>query len=40
MSVKATSDYQAQPVSVVLNANGDILTNYHVIEGMDTFSLY
>ena len=40
VSVKATSDSSGSTGSgVVLNTNGDILTNYHVIEGMDTFSI-
>ena len=40
VSVKATSDSSGSTGSgVVLTANGDILTNYHVIEGMDTFSI-
>lgn len=40
VSVKATSDSSGSTGSgVILNTNGDILTNYHVIEGMDTFSI-
>lgn len=40
VSVKATSDSSGSTGSgVILNTNGDILTNYHVIEGMDKFSI-
>lgn len=40
VSVKATSDSSGSTGSgVILNTNGDILTNYHVIEGMNTFSI-
>lgn len=39
MATKSKGSDGATGSGVILNANGDILTNYHVIEGMDTFKI-